>query len=122
MTDLPAPADVDLPRDLSEAAWTSWVIDAAKLHGWRVHHARPGRTAQGWRTPVQGHVGAPDLLLARGGDVVCAELKTRTGRVRPEQRDWLHNLGAHGALWRPADAGQVLARLARVELERRRVQ
>lgn len=108
----PAPA---LPSaDLSEAAWTTWVIAAARWHGWKCVHYRPARSARGVRTPVQGDIGAPDLLLARAGDVLCVELKTRTGRIRPEQRDWLDHLGdRHGYVWRPADAAQVLARLAR---------
>jgi hypothetical protein len=98
---------------MSEAAWTGQVIEIAQLHGWRVSHSRPARTAQGWRTPVQGHIGAPDLLLARAGDVICAELKTDRGRLRPDQTAWLEQLGAHGCVWRPRDRDHVLARLAR---------
>jgi hypothetical protein len=58
-----------------EDDWASWVITRAKEHGWRVHHARPARSGRGWRTPVQGDVGAPDLLLARAGEVLHVELK-----------------------------------------------
>lgn len=98
---------------MTEADWLRQVIDTALLHGWRVSHSRPARTSQGWRTPVQGHIGAPDLLLARGGDVICAELKTDRGRVSPEQHLWLAALGDHGRVWRPRDRDHVLARLAR---------
>lgn len=98
---------------LSETAWTGRVIDIARLHGWRVGHFRPAQTAKGWRTPMSGHVGVPDLLLARGGDVLMAELKSDSGRLRTEQVEWLAALGAHGCVWRPRDAHTVLARLAR---------
>lgn len=98
---------------LRESDWTRTVIEAATLHGWRVAHFRPARTARGYRTPVQGHTGSPDLLLARGGVVICAELKTATGRLRPEQADWLDQLGAHGRLWRPADLDDALTELRR---------
>ena len=107
-------APVSLPKTLREDAWTRWVIDAAILHGWMVHHARPARTSRGWRTPVQGHVGAPDLLLARDGDVILAELKRNDTYPTREQREWLRHLGGHGCVWRPRDADAVLARLARV--------
>ena len=95
----------------SEADFTAWVIDVAKLHGWLVHHVRPAWTAKGYRTPVQGDAGAPDLLLARDGVVVLAELKTQTGRVRPEQEAWLAACGPSARLWRPADRPAVLALL-----------
>ena len=97
-------AAVTLPADLSEAAFTTWVVDLAMLCGWRVQHIRPARTAASWRTPVQGHAGGPDLLLARHGVVLGAELKTRRGRLRPDQRAWLDHLGPSGRLWRPVDA------------------
>jgi hypothetical protein len=98
---------------MREEAWTTWVIEAATLHGWRVSHGRPARTGRGWRTPVQGHIGAPDLLLARDGDVLLIELKSNTGRLRPDQDIWLNHLGPYGGVWRPRDANLVLARLRR---------
>ncbi|WP_181778945.1 VRR-NUC domain-containing protein [Pseudonocardia pini] len=97
----------------SEAAFAEWVIQAAQLHGWRVAHFRPARTAAGWRTAVQGHIGSPDLLLARDGDVLLVELKTDRGQLRPDQRTWLDHLGQHATVWRPADRPAILARLRR---------
>lgn len=106
-------AQITLPRAMSEADWTAWVVDVAKLNGFMVHHSRPARTTRGWRTPITGHVGVPDLLLARDGMVLAAELKSNAGNLRPEQKEWLRHLGPHGCLWRPRDADQVLARLGR---------
>jgi hypothetical protein len=45
-----------------------------------------------------------------------AELKTQTGRVSPEQQQWLALLDAAGVethLWRPSDLDEVLAVLKR---------
>lgn len=68
-------------------------IDLAMRMRWAVAHFRPARTAQGWRTAMQGHKGFPDLVLARSGIVLFRELKGydargRLGRLSSEQRDW----------------------------------
>lgn len=98
---------------LSEAAFTGRVIGIAKTYGWRVAHFRPARTQKGWRTPMEGDIGVPDLILARDGDVLLAELKTNSGVLLPDQQAWLDHLGPHGCVWRPRDHGHILARLAR---------
>jgi hypothetical protein len=97
---------------LSEAALQQRVIDLAMLRGYRVAHIRPARTAHGWRTPYEGHPGLPDLVLARDGRVLLAELKTGRGRVTPQQRAWLDAAGEHGRLWRPADWEAIMTELA----------
>jgi len=74
-----------------------------EFYGWRCAHFRPARTAQGWRTPMQGDVGVPDLILARDGQVLLAELKSARGQPSADQELWLEALGAHARLWRPAD-------------------
>ena len=76
------------PLDCSEDAFQALVIDYARLHGWLVHHTRPARTAQGWRTSLQGDAGFSDLVMARGGRVVFAELKAAKGRLTAEQQRW----------------------------------
>lgn len=88
---------------LTEDDLQARVIDLAQLHGWRVAHFRAARTGRGWRTPVEGDPGFPDLVLARGGRVILAELKSDTGRVEDTQHAWLFALGKHGRLWRPRD-------------------
>jgi len=98
---------------LSEAAWTGRVIDIAQLHGWRVAHFRPAQTAKGWRTPMQGHVGFPDLVLARDGDVLLAELKVGRNKLRSEQQLWADAIGDQFRLWRPEDSDAVLKELSR---------
>lgn len=67
-------------------------VDLAVLRRWAVTHFRPARTRGGYRTAVQGHVGFPDLVLARDGLVLFRELKSAKGRVSSEQRDWASQL------------------------------
>lgn len=88
---------------MSEDDWKARVIDTAKLYGWRVHHSRPARTATGWRTPIEGDAGLPDLVLARDGVVLLVELKSDTGQPTPDQRAWLAAAETCGDLWRPRD-------------------
>lgn len=99
--------------DCSEEEFTREVIAAAQLHGWRVAHFRPARTAKGWRTAVAGDgAGFPDLVLVRRGVLLVAELKTNSGRFRTGQREWLAafqaaNIPAH--VWRPREWPDILA-------------
>lgn len=93
--------------ELSERQFQQRVVDLAQLRGWRHFHAyNSQRSAPGW----------PDLALVRRGRLVLAELKTETGRVRPEQRLWLDDLAAVPSLevhlWRPSDWPLVLIALA----------
>src|SRR5690606_5168813 len=63
--------------------------------GWRAKRTAAAMKAEGAKP------GVPDYLLPvpRGEHVGLAiELKTATGRVRPEQREWLHHLEASGWL------------------------
>lgn len=106
-------APIVLPEDMREDDWLSFVVDYAMHQGWRVQHIRPTRTGKGFRTPVQGHSGAPDLLLARSGEVVLVELKRNSTYPRADQREWLNHLGTHGCVWRPRDVDKVMARLSR---------
>ena len=86
---------------LTEAEFMEKVIARARARGWLVHHVRPCRTQRGWTTPIQGHAGFPDLVLARPGQVLFRELKVPGGRLTAAQRLWLDVLG--GEVWRPHD-------------------
>lgn len=89
-----------LPLTLSEADFQTIVLDYAKLRGWLVCHVRPAKTNKGWRTPIEGDPGLPDLIMARNGKVILAELKSHGGRATPMQRQWLEASGGH--LWSPS--------------------
>ncbi len=102
LTDGPMPPAP--PPDESEAAFQSRVIALAVSLGWLVHAERAGRTAKGWRTPISGAAGFPDLVLVRGR-VVWVELKSEKGRVSPDQETWITMLAAAGQevyIWRPS--------------------
>lgn len=109
-----------MDRFESEAQFQSAVISIARDWGWLVHHTRPAINRSGkWSTPIQGHRGFPDLVLAHEkGGVILAELKTEHGRVSTDQRDWIEalNLGflqrdPYVALWRPSDMTTIINRL-----------
>jgi len=100
---------------VDEASFEDAVIDMARLLGWTVHAERRARTAKGWRTPVKGHVGFPDLVLVHpAGGVIFAELKTDHGKSTIEQFWWadtLRRAGAEHYLWRPKDWDAIEKRL-----------
>jgi hypothetical protein len=89
------------------------VVELARLYGWRVAHFRPARTAKGWRTPVEGHAGFPDMVLARSGRpgsgprVLFVELKSGRGRLGVEQKLWIETLAqvpcVEVVVWTPDD-------------------
>lgn len=92
---------------MTEAQLQDAVIACARLFGWRVAHFRPAQTARGWRTPVEADgKGFPDLVLARRGELIFAELKSDRGRLSDEQAMWMHALEGIGRrfyLWTPAE-------------------
>lgn len=102
---------------VTERELQAGVVELARLLGWRVAHFRPARVRRGGRdtyeTPVAADgKGFPDLVLVRGGHLLFVELKTDTGRLSPEQQDWLLLLtraGARTFVWRPGHwlAGEV---------------
>lgn len=98
-------------RDLTPA-----VIDLAHSLGWLVHHSRPAQTKDGWRTPLSGDAGCPDLLMVHpSAGVVLAELKSERGQLSDHQQKWgtvLRKVATSSGLndgtvryyvWRPSD-------------------
>jgi hypothetical protein len=104
-----------LARAMTEDQLLDSTIDLARALGWLAHHCRPARTGKGWRTPVQGDPGFPDLILVRDGWLIAAELKSQTGRVAAGQAPWVDRLdevslragrpsgGLLVYVWRPVD-------------------
>lgn len=79
------------------------VVAYAQLQGWLVHHCRPARSEKGYRTPIQGDRGFPDLVLARERRVIFAELKTERGVLSNAQHRWINALYDLVYMWRPSD-------------------
>lgn len=99
---------------LTERQFQARVIDLLHMFGYRVAHFLPAVNLRGqWRTPVAADgKGFPDLVAVRperngrSGRVLFIELKTDTGRLTKEQKEWQADLeGAHAEayVWRPRD-------------------
>ncbi len=73
---------------LTERQLQDWIVEVAKVCGWRIHHTRPAWTNKGWRTPIQGDAGFFDLVLVKGARLLLIELKSEKGKLSPEQQDW----------------------------------
>jgi hypothetical protein len=95
---------------VSERQFMEWVISTAHRNGWLCHHVHDSRKEE-WGTDA----GFPDLVLARNGRVIFAELKVSGGRTTPSQREWMYALapeagnegGVSVALWRPTDEAEI---------------
>jgi hypothetical protein len=107
------PLELQAAPPITEADFQARIVDLAKLTGWHVTHFRAVHTSGRWRTPLTGHAGFPDLVLARHGTVIAAELKTERGRLTAEQKAWLAALGEHGRVWRPSDWPAIVTELRR---------
>uniref|UniRef100_A0A6M3KM53 Putative VRR-NUC domain-containing protein n=1 Tax=viral metagenome TaxID=1070528 RepID=A0A6M3KM53_9ZZZZ len=68
------------------------ILEVAELTGWLVHVERPAMTAKGYRTPIQGDAGFPDIVLTKRGKLIFWEVKIPPDKVRPEQQLWLDML------------------------------
>ena len=92
------------PGAMSERELSRNVVKMAELRGWRVFTISQTKAA-GLRSHTG--VGYPDLTMVRGSRLVVAELKSRRGRLRPGQLEWLTGIaavpGCEGHLWRPRD-------------------
>ncbi len=102
---------------MKESTFQSSVIMLARLHGWLVMHTRAVEIRPGvWKTPLQGHAGFPDLVLAhQSRGVIFAELKSDIGRLSTGQKVWLDTLdlaGVENYVWRPKDMDYISKRLA----------
>jgi hypothetical protein len=101
-------ASTSVPKrtEVSEREFERAVLDTLRLFGWRFCHFRPARTNRGWRTPLSGDPGFPDIVAVRGNHVLWLELKAENGRLGDEQARWLAALGVAGQevhCFRPSD-------------------
>jgi hypothetical protein len=76
------------PTLAAERDYETTIIGHAKLAGWRVHAERPAPSRKGWRTPIRGDAGFPDLVLVhRLVGVTFVELKVTTD-LTDDQKLW----------------------------------
>lgn len=97
----------DFKSRVTENEFQDAVIAYGKLCGWQVAHFRPCNTSRGWRTPMQGDKGFPDLVFARSGKVLFAELKVKSNRITGDQAKWGAAIGDTWMVWRPEDWGLI---------------
>lgn len=86
----------------SEKQFQEKVVQLARLLGYRCYHTHDSRRSA---------AGFPDLVLAKPGRLVFAELKSEKGKVSREQEQWIETLraaGAHVCLWRAGDMPTVV--------------
>ena len=103
----------------SEAVFQSHVVNLARQLGYsQIYHTHDSRRSA---------PGFPDLVMvnSKAGRVLFVELKTQSGKVRPEQELWINALRAAGQfaeVWRPGDwvAGRVLNALSGKAVQRAR--
>ena len=85
------------PLDCSEKEFQARVVALAKRYGWKAHHHTISkRSSPGWF----------DLVLARDGQVIFAELKTEKGKQTDEQKEWFESFRLAGLqvfVFRPRD-------------------
>lgn len=103
-----SPQKISGQGEISEDGFKDNVIALATLFGWRVAHFRPARTKHGWKTPMQGDKGFPDLVLAKQGRVIFAELKSDRGKLTEDQNGWLCDLSGFNVPPKAWDTGIVL--------------
>ena len=103
------------PVKETEAAFQSKVVQLALTLGWMVQHTRPAKQGDRWLTPITGHAGFPDLVLAHKKlGVLFVELKTERGAVTDDQYKWgrtIRDGGAEWRIWRPKDWPEIEKRL-----------
>ena len=91
----------------TEKQWQRTVTDLLDTFGWKWFHPFDvRRSREGW----------PDLFACKDGKALALELKTQTGKVRPEQFLWIAELdaipGITARILRPSDWDE-LERLVR---------
>ena len=83
---------------MMEADLQATVVKLARTLGWYCYHTHDSRRSA---------PGFPDLVMVhpRSGALLFAELKSATGRVTPEQDQWLRALAVRGVafVWRPRE-------------------
>lgn len=80
----------------SEEQCEDAIIDAARILGYRVHAERRARSTKGWRTPIKGDPGWPDLVIVGHGHAFFIELKRRGNKPTADQTAWHRALEAAG--------------------------
>lgn len=93
----------------NESELLAAIIDLARMKGFMVCHIRPALTEHGWRTPISGHPGLPDVILARDGEVWLWEIKSKGQKPTEHQKRWIAAAGFHARLYYPSDWDEIVS-------------
>lgn len=78
-----------------ERQFQAMIVELMEATGWASCHTYPLQTKHGWRTGTTAK-GWPDLVALRGEHLVAIEVKSDTGRPKPEQIEWLARFASLG--------------------------
>lgn len=97
----------NVPKSSREREFTKAVLDIATIHKWLCTHNSDSRK-------TLGDAGVPDLMLAKDGRLIFAELKVPPNRLTESQKVWMARLSEAGApvevyLWTPSDMDTIIA-------------
>ena len=115
--EVPGPTRQVLDKTITEADFTTQVVELAQTLEWRVVHFRPARVfsegVETYRTAGQGDIrGFPDILALKGRRMVAMELKSEDAPgATEEQHEWLvacRFAGAETYIMRPSDWPDIL--------------
>jgi hypothetical protein len=115
----------DHPDVLSESEFSGLVVDTARVGGWtlRYHTFQAKRSAFGFPDWVFLHPGRHRIDGELLPELLFVELKSETGKVRPEQAKWIDGLQRFEVLaavectewvpvrarvWRPSDWPEIV--------------
>lgn len=79
-----------------ESDYEDTLVEGAARLGYLVHVERKARTKDGFRTPIKGHVGWPDMVIVGYGRAWFIELKRKPRQATGEQLAWIAALNAAG--------------------------
>lgn len=90
----PASLSAHFGRPSTGITWQQWqdkVIKCLRENGWLARIIRPAMTGRGWRTPIQGDEGEPDVFAVHPDRLLIwwIECKTGKGALSPKQEKWV---------------------------------
>ena len=78
---------------VSERDFSKSVEDLLKFYGWQFVHFRPARVMrhgkETYETAYTGNKGFPDYFCTKPPRILIFELKSETGKLSQEQKDWI---------------------------------
>jgi hypothetical protein len=98
---------------MTESQWGEQFTGLAERLGWSWFHARTSQSGGRWTTALSGPIGkgCPDYFLAHEkGRHMFVELKTETGKLRPDQVrviGILNRAGVETHVFRPSDFEEI---------------